>query len=88
MASANAVDALTGRLCPTGSLITSPPVYPRSVTYNFDPDRWYERQQAALEDRHRRGELTADELEEMLGDLETRYHEMVERLDGTFHIPG
>ena len=68
--------------------LPKPSVYAGTVTYNFDPDHWYEMQKAALEDRCRRGELTADQLEEMLGELEKRYHEMVERLDGTFRIPG
>ena len=63
-------------------------MYAQRVTYNFDPDHWYEMQQAVLDERHRRGELTTSELEERRLELEQRYHEMIERLDGTFVIPG
>jgi len=57
------------------------------VTYNFDPDRWYERERLKLELEHRGGRLSDAELESALTALETRYEEMVDRLDGTFEIP-
>lgn len=63
-------------------------MYAWEVTYNFDPDRWYEMQQAALDEQLRRGELDADELEEKRTELEQRYHDLVDRLDGSFRIPG
>ena len=57
------------------------------MTYNFDPDRWYESHRAALEGRRERGELDEGEYTEELQDLERRYEEMLDRLDGTYEIP-
>jgi hypothetical protein len=57
------------------------------MTYNFDPDLWYDNQRALLEARSDRGELSATELEAALADLERRYEEMLDRLDGTYHMP-
>ena len=58
------------------------------MTYNFDPDRWYENERAVIEERHRSGEIDAGQYEEAIEDLETRYDEMLDRLDGTYQIPG
>jgi hypothetical protein len=58
-----------------------------SVTYNFDPDRWYENQRASLEAKLGRGEITSAEFEIALEELERRLVEMESRLDGTFRIP-
>jgi hypothetical protein len=57
------------------------------MTYNFDPELWYDNQRALLESQCERGELGATELEAALADLERRYEEMLDRLDGTYHIP-
>ncbi len=57
------------------------------MTYNFDPDRWYENQRALLEARRRDGDLDAYGFEEALRDLDRRHEEMVARLDGTYGIP-
>ncbi|MCJ7756423.1 MAG: hypothetical protein MUP13_17820 [Thermoanaerobaculales bacterium] len=57
------------------------------MTYNFDPDRWYESHRAALEGRRERGELEEREFTAELQDLELRYEEMLDRLDGTYEIP-
>ena len=57
------------------------------MTYNFDPDRWYESHRAALEGRRVRGELDEEEFAAGLQDLERRYEEMLDRLDGTYMIP-
>ncbi len=61
--------------------------YRRAVTYNFDPDRWYERERARLELEHARGVSSDAELERALAALEQRYQEMLDRLDGTFELP-
>ncbi len=58
------------------------------MTYNFDPDRWYERERAAIERRRVSGELDDRQFEEALEDLESRLEAMLARLDGTFQIPG
>jgi hypothetical protein len=57
------------------------------MTYNFDPDKWYENERALLEERKRSGELTDEEFAKALADLDRRYEEMWRRLDGHFRIP-
>lgn len=57
------------------------------MTYNFDPDRWYEDQQRLLEMRRREGALDDRAFEEALQDLERRYEGMLSRLDGTYQLP-
>jgi hypothetical protein len=56
------------------------------MTYNFDPDRWYENQRRVLEARRERGELTDDGYQAGLDDLERRYEEMMSRLDKPFDL--
>jgi hypothetical protein len=58
------------------------------MTYNFDPDRWYEDERDMLEARLKSGEMAAQEYEKALYLLEERYDEMLQRLDGTYQIPG
>ena len=57
------------------------------MTYNFDPDRWYENELAALSRERRAGRLSREQLEAAVAELERRYQEMVDRLDGTYRIP-
>ena len=57
------------------------------MTYNFDPDRWYENNREVLEERRRKGELDGAAFETELADLERRFGEMVDRLDGTYQLP-
>jgi hypothetical protein len=57
------------------------------VTYNFDPERWYEIRLARLDERRSLGEIDDGEYRAEVADLERRYEEMLRRLDGTFQIP-
>jgi len=57
------------------------------VTYNFDPDRWYENQRRVLDARRDRGELEAAAYEAELERLEARFEEMSRRLDAAFELP-
>lgn len=57
------------------------------MTYNFDPDRWYENERAVIDDRYKTGEINASEYEEAIRNLDNRYNEMLERLDGTYQLP-
>ncbi len=57
------------------------------MTYNFDADRWYERQRNRLDARHASGELDDAQYGRELEALEQRYEEMTERLDGSFQLP-
>jgi hypothetical protein len=57
------------------------------MTYNFDPDRWYENERAVIDKRYKAGEMSTSEYEEAVRDLDDRYDEMLERLDGTYQLP-
>jgi hypothetical protein len=57
------------------------------VTYNFDPDKWYDDERAILDVRLKAGEMGAQEYQQALSALERRYDEMLKRLDGTYQIP-
>ena len=57
------------------------------VTYNFDPDRWYELQHAQLLARRQRGELDDASLTLAVEELERRYEEMLARQDRPFELP-
>jgi hypothetical protein len=57
------------------------------MTYNFDPDRWYDNELAVLKARCKSGEISAREYEDAVADLDRRYDEMLDRLDGTYQIP-
>ncbi len=57
------------------------------MTYNFDPDRWYDNELAVLKERRRTDELNDSEYEQAVADLDRRYDEMVDRLDGSYQIP-
>jgi hypothetical protein len=56
------------------------------MTYNFDPDRWYENHRRALDAKRDRGEVTADGYQAALDELERRYEEMSSRLDKPFEL--
>ncbi len=57
------------------------------MTYNFDPERWYANERGFLEQRRREEGWTEIEFEAALADLERRYNQLVERLDGTYQLP-
>ena len=57
------------------------------MTYNFDPDRWYENQRRALDARRDRGEIDAAAYEAELEQLEARVDAMTRRLDTSFELP-
>ena len=57
------------------------------MTYNFDPDRWYENEAAVLRSRFRAGEIDRRELERRERELEARLEDMWARLDPSYQIP-
>ena len=57
------------------------------MTYNFDPDRWYENERLAIEERFRSGKINTREYKDAIDDLDCRFDEMLDRLDGTYQIP-
>jgi hypothetical protein len=58
------------------------------MTYNFDPERWYENQRRVLDGKRDRGELTDQEYQAWLDDLERRYEGLTSRLDKPFELSG
>ncbi|RPJ64612.1 MAG: hypothetical protein EHM24_22500 [Acidobacteria bacterium] len=56
------------------------------MTYNFDPDRWYDDQRLRLDLQRRNGELSEADYPAALAELDRRYDQMVKRLDGTFEL--
>jgi hypothetical protein len=57
------------------------------VTYNFDPDRWYDNEHLVIDTQFRSGKMSAREYKDAIDDLDGRYDEMLDRLDGTYQIP-
>jgi hypothetical protein len=57
------------------------------MTYNFDPDRWYENEREMLDSRYKAGEISEQEYKQALSELDRRYDEMLDRLDGTYQVP-
>jgi len=56
------------------------------MTYNFDPDRWYDNEYRALKLLLKRGEISKASFKKALEDLYQRYEQMINRLDGTYQI--
>jgi hypothetical protein len=57
------------------------------MTYNFDPDRWYEDERGILDSRYQAGKINELQYKADVSDLDRRYDEMIARLDGTYQIP-
>lgn len=57
------------------------------MTYNFDPEKWYENHGRALLARRERRELDERAFAEALDELDRRFEEMLSRLDGSFQLP-
>ena len=56
------------------------------MTYNFDPERWYENERAVIESSYRSGEMDQQAYEKAIQELDQRYDEMLDRLNGTYQI--
>lgn len=56
------------------------------MTYNFNPDRWYDNERRALERCLKRGEFSEESFQKALEDIYQRYEQMIDRLDGTYQI--
>ena len=57
------------------------------MTYNFDPERWYDNERAALELELKTGKINEKQYKKALADIEQRYDDMIDRLDGTYQVP-
>lgn len=58
------------------------------MTYNFDPERWYEMELSDLKHRRDTGRLTAEGFAAALLDLQDRYESMMDRLNTVADFPG
>jgi len=56
------------------------------MTYNFDPDRWFDLQRQALEARRAAGQLDDASFETELERIEARLDRMRSRLDHPFDL--
>ena len=57
------------------------------MTYNFDPDKWYENEIAFLKHNYKSGKISEQEYQASLEELGKRHEDMWRRLDGTYQIP-
>jgi hypothetical protein len=57
------------------------------MTYNFDPDRWYENELFVIQSKVKTGQMTEQEYNEAVEELDQKQKKMWERLDGTYQMP-
>jgi hypothetical protein len=57
------------------------------MTYNFDPDRWYENELFAIKSKYQSGQMTKQESDNAVEKLDEKYSKMWKRLDGSFQLP-
>lgn len=56
------------------------------MTYNFDPDKWYNDKLYMLNSKFKNSEITESEYEKAVESLDKKYEEMWKRLDGTYQL--
>lgn len=56
------------------------------MTYNFDPDKWYDNELYMLQSKLKRGKITKTEYDQAIELLDKKYEEMWKRLDGTYQV--
>ena len=56
------------------------------MTYNFDPDQWYENELAVIRASYEAGKITRQECEEAEKVLNKRLEDMWKRIDGSYRI--
>jgi hypothetical protein len=56
------------------------------MTYNFDPDKWYDDEILILQARLEQGKMTRQEYDLAVANLERRLADMWNRLDGTYPV--
>ena len=57
------------------------------MTYNFDPDQWYENEIAFLENSYKTGKISEQGFKQASEKLNKQYEDMCNRIDGTYQIP-
>ena len=56
------------------------------MTYNFDPDKWYDNELFLIQSKLKTGKIKQDGYEEAIKILDKKLEKMWERLDGTYQI--
>lgn len=57
------------------------------MTYNFDPDKWFDIELSALELKNASGKIAEEEFLKLKDRLCIKYDEMVDRLNNTYQLP-
>lgn len=70
----------------TRYLIISAQTRKTTMTYNFDPDKWYDDELAMLQAKRTSGVLTPTQFDDAVTQLDKRHEAMWQRLDGTYRI--
>ncbi|MBU1344150.1 MAG: hypothetical protein KKE44_20880 [Proteobacteria bacterium] len=56
------------------------------MTYNFDPDKWYDNELVLIQLKLKTGEMNQNEYDEAVEILDKKLEEMWKRLDGSYQI--
>ncbi len=56
------------------------------MTYNFDPDKWYDNELFLIQSKLKIGEITQNEHDEAVEILDKKLEKMWQRFDGTYQI--
>ncbi len=56
------------------------------MTYNFDPDRWYDNELAVIHAKYSAGQLTEQEYDLAVRELDKKHEAMWKRLDGSYQV--
>jgi hypothetical protein len=57
------------------------------MTYNFDPDRWYENELLVVRSKYKTGQITKQEYNKAVKELDRKLEDMWKRLDGSYQLP-
>ncbi len=57
------------------------------MTYNFDPDKWYDNEYDNLRRQLEAGRIDQERFEHLAEELYQRYLRMWKRLDGSYNLP-
>ena len=58
------------------------------MTYNFDPDKWYDDELFILQSKQKTGQLSDSEYQRAVDELDGKLDEMWARLNGTYQVNG
>ena len=56
------------------------------MTYNFDPDKWYDNELFLIQSQLKTGQIMQNQYDEAVEILDKKLEEMWKRLDGSYQI--